>query len=150
MSDTKRLLVLAGAAVAALDELPPSVRQLIDAAAEVFVVTPTLPSRLQWLTSDIDRARHEADERLDTILGQLRGAEVAANGSVGDETPMTAVEDHVRSFAPDHLLVALRSPEHAQWQERGLTDLIVRSFDLPVTVFEIDADGHARERSRGD
>jgi hypothetical protein len=50
--------------------------------------------------SDTDRARHEADERLDTILGQLvpSGASVVG-GAVGDDTPMTAVQDHVRAFA---------------------------------------------------
>jgi hypothetical protein len=146
MADVKRLLVLAGAAVASMDELPQSIRALVDEAEEVFVVTPTLPSWLQWLMSDIDQARHEADERLGVVLEQLRGADVAASGAVGDETPLTAVEDHVRAFGPDHLLVALRSPEHAAWQERGLLDDIQRSFHLPTTVFEIDADGHARQR----
>ncbi len=62
-----RLLVLAGAAVAELGELPGEVRAELEAAEEVFVVTPTLASGIEWLMSDIDRARHEADERLDTI-----------------------------------------------------------------------------------
>ena len=146
MAHVKRLLVLAGAAVASMDELPPSIRALVDDAEEVFVVTPTLPSWLQWLMSDIDRARHEADERLGVVLEQLRGADVAASGAVGDDTPLTAAEDHIRAFQPDHLLVALRSPEHAAWQEQGLLDEIQRSFHLPTTVFEIDADGHARPR----
>jgi hypothetical protein len=56
MADAHRLLVLAGAALADLEELPPSVGTLIDTADEVFVLTPTLTSRLQWLVSDIDRA----------------------------------------------------------------------------------------------
>jgi hypothetical protein len=146
MTDAKRLLVLAGAAVSDMDELPPSVRALIDAADEVFVVTPTLPSWLQWLMSDVDGARHEADERLGVVLGQLRDADIAADGTVGDDTPLTAAEDHVRAFQPDHLLVALRSPEHAAWQERGLLDGLERAFHLPMTVFAIDADGHASER----
>ena len=146
MADVKRLLVLAGAAVASMDELPPSIRALVDEAEEVFVVTPTLPSWLDWLTSDIDRARHEADERLGVVLEQLRGADVGATGAVGDETPLTAAEDHIRAFQPDHLLVALRSPEHAAWQEQRLLDRMQRTFHVPTTVFEIDADGHARQR----
>jgi hypothetical protein len=55
-------LVLAGAAVADLDELPDDVRAVIESAEQVFVVTPTLPTGIQWLMSDTDRARHEADE----------------------------------------------------------------------------------------
>jgi hypothetical protein len=108
-------------------------------------VTPTLTSRGEWLTSDVDRARHEADERLDTILGQLDPTSSrVSGGAVGDETPLTAVEDHVRAFDPDHILIALRSAEHADWQERGLIDEIGRRFRIPITVFEIDPQGRVR------
>ena len=137
----KRLLVLAGAAVTDVEELPGSVREAIDAADEVFVVTPTLPTRLEWLVSDTDRARHEADARLDTVLGHLRSQGVEAEGATGDETPESAIEDHVRAFQPDHMLVALRSPEHAAWLERGLLERTVQKFSIPMTVFEIDAAG---------
>jgi hypothetical protein len=143
--EVNRLLVLAGAAVADLDELPPEVRAQLDGAGEVFVVTPTLASRAEWLTSDLERARHEADERLDTVLGQIEvsGARVTG-GAVGDDTPLTAVEDHVRAFAPDHLLIALRSSEHADWQERGLLDKVQSRVGLPMTVFEIDGEGRVK------
>lgn len=115
MADVHRLLVLAGAALADLEELPPSVRALIDAADEVFVLTPTLTSRMQWLVSDTDRAHEAADERLDAVLGQLRSVDVSAQGAVGDDSPLDAVADRVRSFSPDHILIALRSAEHAGW-----------------------------------
>ena len=147
MAAVKRLLVLAGAAVASMDELPPSVRSLIDEAEEVRVVTPALPSWLQWLMSDVDGARHEADERLGVVLGQLRAETVVASGAVGDDTPLVAADDHVRAFQPDHILIALRSGEHADWHERGLLDRMKQSFRLPMTVFEIDAEGRVRDRS---
>ena len=124
-------------------------RQAIVAAEEVFVVTPTLPSRLDWLTSDVDRARHDADARLDTVLGHLHAEGVAAEGASGDDTPETAIEDHVRALDPDHILIALRSPEHAAWQERGLLERTASKFGIPTTVFEIDAEGRAAERRAG-
>lgn len=70
--------------------------------------------------SDTDRARHEADERLDTILGQLvpSGASVVG-GAVGDDTPMTAVQDHVRAFAPDQILLAHRSRNMPTGRKEG-------------------------------
>jgi hypothetical protein len=147
VAEVNRLLVLAGAAVADLDELPGQVAGVIGEAEEVFVVTPTLPTGIQWLMSDTDRARHQADERLDRILGQLdpSGARVVG-GAVGDDTPMTAVFDHVRAFDPDHILLALRSPEHADWQERGLIERIESDVGVPLTVFEIDPQGQARSR----
>jgi hypothetical protein len=61
---------------------------------------------------------------------------------VGDDTPMTVVEDHVRGFHPDRILLALRSSEHADWQERGLVGKIQIDTGLPLTVFEIDPQGH--------
>ncbi len=69
--------------------------------------------------SDTDRARHEADERLDTILGQLEpsGTRVSG-GAVGDDTPMTVVGDYVREFQPDRIVLALRSDEHAASRSR--------------------------------
>jgi hypothetical protein len=141
MSPSKRLLVLAGAAATDLDEVPSSVRVLVDAADEVFVVTPTLTSRLEWLVSDVDKAHHAADERLDAVLGQLRSVGVAAEGAVGDDTPLTAVADHVRAFEPDHIVIALRSADDAGWQERGLAEQTESTFHLPVTIFEVDEEG---------
>ena len=138
----RRLLVATGAAVADVGELPRDVRGLLDEAAEVFVITPMLPGRLQWLVSDTDRARHAADERLNTVLGHLEAMDVPAEGRVGDETPLTAFDDAVREFAPDHILIGLRSSEHADWQELGLVEAVRSRFGLPVTVFEIGPAGH--------
>ena len=45
----QRLLFVSDAAVADVDELPPVVRAIIDAATEVYVLTPTLPGRLARL-----------------------------------------------------------------------------------------------------
>jgi hypothetical protein len=137
----RRLLVATGAAVADIDELPPLVHGLIEAASDVLVITPILPGGLQWLVSDTDRARHEADERLRTVLGHMEAMDVPAEGRVGDETPLTAFDDAVDEFRPDHILVALRSSEHAGWQERGLLDKVRERFRLPITVFEIGSEG---------
>lgn len=140
-----RLLVATGAAAADLDALPPLVRFLIDSAFEILVVTPVLPTGLQWLVSDTDRARHEADERLQKVMGQLGGS--GATGRIGDESPLTAIADAVRDFRPTHILVALRAADHAAWQEEQLTDLIRRRFHIPMTVFELDRGGHVAATS---
>lgn len=139
-----RLLIVTGSAVADVAELPPLVRSLIESASEILVVTPILPGRLQWLASDTDRVRHEADERLRTVIGHVEelAPEAATAGTVGDETPLSAFADAVRRFAPDHILWALRAVDHAAWQERGLTDSVRAEFHLPLTIFEIDRAGH--------
>jgi hypothetical protein len=146
--DDTRLLIATGAAAASEDELPRLIRTLIENATELLVMTPVLVGRLQWLASDTDRARYEADERLSTVLGHLEtlAPEAQLRSQIGDETPFTAFADAVREFLPDHILIALRSGDHSGWQERGLLDQI-RELGIPITVFELDRAGRTPVRS---
>ncbi len=138
-----RLLIATGEAAASPAELPALVRSLVANASEVLVMTPVLVSALQWIASDTDKARYEADERLAAVLGQVEelapDAEVRAQ--VGDDSPLTAFTDAIREFAPDHILLALRSADHDAWQERGLLDDVRQSFHIPLTIFELDRGG---------
>jgi len=139
VSEGGRLLVVTGVAAPDVNRLPTLVRRLLDAASDVLVVTPILPGRLQWLASDTDRARHQADERLSAVLGHMEELDVPARGQVGDETPLTAIDDAVRSFHPNHVLIGLRSSDEAGWQERGLLDQLRGRHRIPITIFEIDS-----------
>jgi len=139
----QRLLFVADAAVADVGQLPPPVRAIIDAAAAVYVLTPTLPGRLAWLADEVDRVRHVADERLDTVLGHMHSIGAHASGAAARGSVLTVVADAVAEFKPDHILVALRSSEHANWQERGLVKHIEQRFGLPVTTYAVDPRGHA-------
>jgi hypothetical protein len=135
-----RLLIAAGESAHSAEELPFGVRALIDAADEILVVTPRLPSGLDWLASATDKATEQADERLQIVLGQLADIGTEASGMVGADDPLLAFEDAMRDFAADHLLIALRSGEDAGWQERGLIDQLQQRFGLPITVFSVAAD----------
>jgi hypothetical protein len=137
---SERLLIAVGEAATNAAEVPSGVRGLIDGASEVLVIAPTLPSRLQWLVSDTDRATERADERLGIVLGHLEEMGAEAQGSVGSDEPLVALDDAVREFEPGHILIALRSEERAGWQERGLIDAILVRFGLPVTVFVLAGD----------
>jgi hypothetical protein len=134
-----RLLIAAGEAAAGIDSLPVGVRMLLDGADEIMVVAPRLPGRLDWLVSATDAATERADERLQTVLGQLDELGADASGRVGADDPLLALEDAIREFSPDHLLIALRGRDRAGWQERGLLDAIVERFGIPVTVFELSS-----------
>jgi hypothetical protein len=132
-----KLLIAVGEAASSTADLPPSIRALVDAAREVFVVAPTLPGRLAWLNSDTDAAHERADERLGTVLGQLGEMGAQARGAVGSDEPLEAFADAIRAFDPDHLLIALRSSPASGWQEQGLVERVVERFGLPVTVFQV-------------
>jgi GABA permease len=67
----------------------------------------------------------------------MRQLDVPARGQVGDETPLTAIDDAVRDFHPNHLLIALRSSDEAGWQERGLLEQLRGRYRVPITIFEI-------------
>jgi nucleotide-binding universal stress UspA family protein len=139
----QRLLFVADAAVADVSQLPPPVRAVIDDAAEVHVLTPTLPGRLAWLADEVDRVRQVADERLDTVLGHMHSIGAHASGAAARGSLLTVVADTVAEFKPDHILLALRSSQHANWQERGLVKHIEQRFGLPVTTYAVDPRGHA-------
>jgi hypothetical protein len=142
-TEERRLLIVTGAAAADIDELPPLIGSLIESASEILVITPVLPGRLQWLASDTDRVRHEADDRLRTVMGHVEALAPAADatGRVGDETPLSAFADAVRRFRPNHILIALRAADHGAWQERGLIDRVREGFHIPLTIFELDRAG---------
>jgi nucleotide-binding universal stress UspA family protein len=139
----QRLLFVADAAVADVAQLPPPVRAVIDAAAAVYVLTPTLPSRLAWLADEVDEVRHIADGRLDTVLAHLDSIGAHAGGAAARGSLMTVIADAVLEFKPDHILLALSSSEHANWQERGLVKHIAHRFALPVTTYAVDPQGRA-------
>jgi hypothetical protein len=143
-NDGARLLIVTGGAAADVEELPALVRLLISSASEILVISPVLPGRLQWLASDTDRVRHEADERLQSVMSHVEQLAPgrAVGGGAGDETPLSAFADAVRRFRPDHILVALRASDHSAWQERHLVDRAREAFHIPLTIFEIDRTGH--------
>jgi nucleotide-binding universal stress UspA family protein len=140
----QRLLFVSDAAVADVDELPPVVRAIIGAATEVNVLTPTLPGRLAWLADDVDRFRHYADERLDTVLSYMHALGADAGGAARRGSVLTVIADAVTAFEPDHILIALHVSEHANWQERRLIEHVENRFRLPVTTFAVDPAGHTR------
>ena len=133
----KRLLIAAGEAADSADALPFGVRALIDTSDQVLVVTPTLPTRFEWLASATDKAREQADQRLRTVLGQVGDLGTEARGTVGADDPLLAFEDALAAFDADHILVGLRGSDRADWQERGLLDELLRRFGIPITVFSL-------------
>jgi hypothetical protein len=84
-----RLLIAAGAAAATEEKVPPQIRSLIENASEVLLITPVLTSKLHVWTDDFDNARHEADERLATILGQIQtlAPDTPVSGQTGSNIP---------------------------------------------------------------
>jgi len=96
--------------VVALEPLGAGVLELIRPAsaapsAQVLVVHPAPVSAVHHWTSDVDAARAAAGRDLDESLALLREEGIAARGEVGDESTLQAIEDALRTFAADEILL---------------------------------------------
>ncbi|HEY3182907.1 MAG TPA: hypothetical protein VGJ77_08740 [Gaiellaceae bacterium] len=113
-------------------------------AAKVLVVCPALNSPLKHWVSDEDDARAAAQQRLDRSLEALREAGLDADGQIGDGDPLQAIEDALRTFAPDELIISTHPEGRSHWLERGVVDRARERFDLPVTHVVVDLEAEAR------
>ncbi len=59
-------------------------------------------------------------------------------GALGNDTLISAIDDAVYDFKPDHLLIGLRAHDRDSLQERHLLEPVRRRFHIPLTVFEVD------------
>ncbi len=82
-------------------------------------------------------------ERLAANLMSLRAAGLDATGEVVDGDPDAAINEVVRRFRPDELLVST-GPERAEpWLGPGFVDRARERFELPVSALVGDADPSA-------
>jgi GABA permease len=137
-ADVKRVLVVANETVGG-QELMQTIGDLALAGrSEFYVVCPALNSRLKTWTSDEDGARAAAEKRLDTTIGRLATVGIEASGTVGDLDPLVAIEDAVRAFHPDEILISTHPEGRSNWLERGVVQAVEERYDAPVTHVVVD------------
>ena len=135
-----RLLVVANETVGGRALLEEIEQRCAGRRSEILVVVPVLaPSRLAHLAHDVDDAIGEAQARLDHSLRTMASAGLRARGYVGDHhDPNTAIEDALREFAADEVIVSTHPPERSRWLEGGVVDRARRDIPLPVTHVVVD------------
>ena len=77
-------------------------------------------------------------ERLEDSLAAMRAAGIEARGEVGDGDPLQAIEDALRTFAPDELVISTHPEGRSNWLERGVVTGARDRFALPVTHVVVD------------
>ncbi len=142
---TRGILVVANETVAASALREEVVHRVGRADADVLVVVPALNTRLRHWTSDEDRARVLAQERLDASLRALADAGVRARGRVGDDDPLQAIDDALRTFAADEIVISTHPPGRSNWLEHGLIGRARERYGCPITHVVVDLE---RERTR--
>jgi hypothetical protein len=131
---SRRLLVVATAPV---DE--ETIREEVrrhsgDEEAEVRVVAPAADlSPLQWLANEEDDARARAEERAEETAAAADAEAARVEASVGDPDPVQAIEDVLRDFPADELIVVTRERDDASFLEQDADEAAYERFGIPVT-----------------
>jgi nucleotide-binding universal stress UspA family protein len=144
----RRILVVANETVGGHTLRSMILEKSLDVQEEVLVVTPALNSPLRHWVSDEDQARANAQERLDASLARLAEAGVQARGEVGDGDPLQAMEDALRTFGADEIIISTHPEGRSNWLERGVVEKARERFAVPITHVVVDLEREQEEVRR--
>jgi hypothetical protein len=134
----RRILVIANETVGG-EPLREEIRRKSEGQEEqVLVISPALNSPLKHWASDEDGARVEAQQRLDASLQRLRELGVDASGEIGDAEPLQAMEDALRLFGADEIIISTHPPGRSNWLEKGIVEKARERFSVPITHVVVD------------
>jgi hypothetical protein len=129
----KKLLVVTTAPVDP-GPLREAVRSHSGEDAEIRIVAPASDlSPLQWLASDEDAAREQAAGIAGEAAGAVEPEAARTEAEVGDTDPVQAIEDALRSFPADEVLVVMHDDDEASWLEQDSAEEARERFGVPVT-----------------
>ena len=94
--------------------------------SEVLVLSPARIGFLDRWASDVEGARHEAQQNLVITIAALAKAGIAAEARVGDEDLVQAVEDTVGSYAATEVLLITGGEGEDPGAERAAAELKAR------------------------
>jgi hypothetical protein len=123
------------------DELRHQLSELAASGAELRIVAPILPSRVRYIATDVDRELAEARERLTGALDWCKSNGFEASGKVGDPIGgFSAVEDELRAFAADEVIISTFAAGKSNWLETGIVEQLRDELEIPVTHVVAGAD----------
>ena len=102
---------------------------------ELHVVVPARTDLLHRVASDVDEARAGADKRLDAILAALGGRFAAVSGGIGDPDDRLALEDALRTYHADELVLVNAPAERRDELQSLATERAER--DVPLDLVEL-------------
>lgn len=103
------------------------------AEVEVFVIAPALASSgLEHELAAFDEPIKVANERLETVLAELKGVGIEAVGEVGDGDPVVAIGDGLREFEADEIIVVAHGDKGRAYAEKDLWKRIEHEFHQPL------------------
>jgi hypothetical protein len=145
--DRRRILVVANETVTGRALRNEIVHRARRGDAEVLVVCPALNTRLRHWTSDEDRARREASERLHASLAALEDEGISARGEIGDDDPLQAMDDALRTFGAEEIIISTHPPGRSNWLEKDLITRARESYECPIAHVVVDLE-HERAKTQ--
>lgn len=126
-SSARRVLVVVGDPL----EKPVDVEQVVGAirdagGAVVMVLAPARIGFFDRWASDVETARHDAQQRLVISVAALAAAGIEAEGRVGDEDVVQAVEDQFGSFPASEVILVSAGGEEDKAASAAATELRTR------------------------
>jgi hypothetical protein len=102
--------------------------------AEVMVVAPALhKNALRFWVSDADEAIARADEVSHESVEQLGADGVSASGDTGEGDFEEAIEDALKSFPAERILIFIHPDSEQRYKEDVDPDELQQRFGIPVT-----------------
>ncbi len=143
--DERRILVVANETVGGEELLDCIEKKSENIQERVLVVCPALNSPLRHWASDEDGARAAARERLERSLERLSALGISARGEVGDGDPLQAIEDALRTFGADEIIISTHPEGRSHWLERGVVEAARQRFAVPITHVVVDLEAEREE-----
>ena len=147
-AEEHRVLVVANETVSGRKLHDAIRRATLGQPSQVLVVSPALNSPLRHFVSDEDKARLAAQERLSGSLRALEGEGIEARGEVGDADPLQAIEDALRTFGADEIIISTHPEGRSNWLEKGVVSGAEKRFTVPITHVVVDLQAEAAEPVR--
>jgi hypothetical protein len=134
---THRVLVVANETVGG-EELMETIARVAQPSTELLVVAPALTSPVRHWVSDVDGARADAESRLQASVSRLASTGLAVRGEIGDEDPLVAIEDALRTFGADEIVISTHPEGRSNWLEQDLISKARARFAIPITHVVVD------------
>jgi GABA permease len=105
--------------------------------AEYLVVVPANPvdtgdAETEGAAFVWEAAARSARRRLEQTLQTLRNQGLTVSGELGDYRPLVALDNAMREFHPDHVVISTHPEDRSTWLRHGVVAEARERYDVPV------------------
>jgi hypothetical protein len=128
---TRHVLVVAERTLAG-EELRRQLQPEPGVAVELDVLSPVMASRAHHWAGDVDREREQAQVRLKASLAWAVQQGFVAKGEVGDPDAIGAIEDELRDFGADEVIIVTHPSKRTSWLANRMLSHLKKQLEVPV------------------